>query len=395
MPQHRNQTTKPNQTQPNTLHHIASHRIASHPQGVFSSYRTNHIPIDGNFCTESIFQSKPIRSNTIQYDPIQFGTAMAPGSNERSGETGQQHQQQAPPLPPPRPAPSDGPALSFEADPMVSDIPLCKDGDYAGLVLVTNWPPSPLEGVGREYSEFLAAVRSCFDPCDTSVQMAPGEAPTRVPAVYFQPISALHVTIATFSRIHKIDDGGDDKGEKRQRRDRERKRALALVEAAARLPGWPKKPFRLVVESAQIGKKAGILLWRDLSGGIEAARACLREAAAAAEQGAAPANGNANANTNKNSNSNTTTKAYPTIPGIVHSTVLRFSRVPATPGETVQERFRSGVLQRLGTDLFAAGSAIASDTVRLADETTPYMHFAPDEDHGLRHVLDRAKIGLP
>ena len=36
---------------------------------------------------------------------------------------------------------TDGPAaIIFEADPKITDIFTCKDGDYFGLVLVTNWP---------------------------------------------------------------------------------------------------------------------------------------------------------------------------------------------------------------------------------------------------------------
>eukprot|EP00536_Pseudo-nitzschia_multiseries_P006803 jgi/Psemu1/193891/e_gw1.149.64.1 len=251
---------------------------------------------------------------------------------------------------------------------MVSDIPTCEDGDYFGLVLVINWPPSPLEDVDHHYQKFLGAVRSCFESSDVS------SVANEVPAAYCQPIFALHVTLATFARIHKVLDhstAGTD------RRECEKKRATELVRAASKLPEWPKDPIRLVVDSAQIGSRAGILLWRDLSGGVEAIRSCLRKAAAAeavlSGSTAAPLH----------------PETYPTIPGIIHSTILRFSSVPKTPGTRVQEKFRSEVLAKIGKDFFPTNCdeedtnnfVIVANSVKLACESTPYMHFEADEDH--------------
>jgi len=196
-----------------------------------------------------------------------------------------------------------------------------------------------------------------------------------VPAVYVQPIFALHVTLATFTRIHKVVDhntAGMD------RREFEKKRATELVRSASKFPEWPKEPIRLVADSAQIGTRAGILLWKDLSGGVEAIRNCLRKAAASEA-------------TPSNSSSPLQHKTYPTIPGIIHSTILRFSTVPKTPGNQVQKKFGSAVREKIGKDFFPNSGneedknnfVIVADTVRLACESTPYMHFDADEEHVL------------
>lgn len=259
------------------------------------------------------------------------------GRGDPSKPTSQQHK------------PLDGPATTFEADPFVADIPTCDDGDYFGLVLVTNWPPtSNIEG---SYRDFREAVASCFDPEDTS-----GESP----AVYFQPTEHLHITLSTFVRIAKIDDAStDDEWSSDERRRDSQNRAIALVQAASALPDWPTDPIRLVVDSAQIGNRAGIVLWKDLSGGIDVIRRCLAQSSTVESQD------------------------YPVIPGIIHSTVLRFASVPKTPGEQVQEAFQSRILGNIGTDLFPSETIFVTTRVQLALETSPYMHIPDDSDHVL------------
>ena len=289
--------------------------------------------------------------------------------------------------------PRDGPATVFEVDPMVSDIFTCRDGDYFGLVLVTNWPACPLIDMDGPYQDFLGAVKSCFQKEDIVVaasseatSIASESSPSQIsatlplPAVYLYPTIYLHITLATFvpptkiigmnnSSNNKTNDNAET-GSFSSNNLREAKRAevLNLVQSASKLPGWPTEPLQLVVDSAQIGKRAGILLWKDLSGGVEAIRNCLKEAQASTE-------------------SSSTTPA-PFIPDIIHSTFLRFASTPQTPGKNVQEAFRYKIRGRLGKDFFHAPSksgplVLRANTVRLVCESTPYMHIPNDDEHVL------------
>lgn len=282
--------------------------------------------------------------------------------------------------------PRDGPATVFEVDPMVSDIFTCPDGDYFGLVLVTNWPISPLADIDGTYKEFLEAIKSCFRPEDCTVTPS-GETVTEgnsstsqvsLPAVYLYPTIYLHITLATFIRPTKIcsdDRTSDEKGNNaetgsfssKEIREAKTTEVLEILQMASELPGWPTGPLQLVVDKAQIGTRAGILLWKDLSGGVEAIRDCLRKAST--DVGVA---------------------TTPIIPGIIHSTFLRFSATPQTPGAEVQEAFQSKIQGKIGKEFFCKTKAdepsaliLRANTARLVCESTPYMHIPNDDEHVL------------
>mmetsp|Transcript_18129 Transcript_18129/g.25547 ORF Transcript_18129/g.25547 Transcript_18129/m.25547 type:complete len:107 (+) Transcript_18129:148-468(+) len=70
------------------------------------------------------------------------------------------------------------------------------------------------------------------------------------------------------------------------------------------------------------------------------------------------------------------------IPGIVHSTFLRFRKVPTTRGEIVQSKFETHVLPQLKQTFFS--KPITLTDVKLVCERIPYMHI-PVDDH---HVFD-------
>mmetsp|Transcript_9072 Transcript_9072/g.18836 ORF Transcript_9072/g.18836 Transcript_9072/m.18836 type:complete len:311 (-) Transcript_9072:33-965(-) len=280
--------------------------------------------------------------------------------------------------------PRDGPATAFEADPMVSDIFTCPDGDYFGLVLVTNWPISPLSDMDGPYTDFLEAIKSCFQKEDITATPSKevekdSTGQVSLPPVYFYPTIHLHITLATFIPPTKIassnsvsnedGDNNTEAGSLSSNNVREAKKAevLKLLQSASELPGWPTEPLQMVVDSAQIGKRAGILLWKDLSGGVEAIRNCLRKASTELD-----------------------ISTTPNIPGIIHSTFLRFSSIPQTPGAEVQEAFRSKIRGRLGTDFFRSANAnepspliLRANTARLVCESTPYMHISDDDEHVL------------
>jgi hypothetical protein len=248
--------------------------------------------------------------------------------------------------PPPRPR--DGPATTFEADPKVNDIFTGKDGDYFGLVLVAGWPVDLPHSIQEPYQAWLEQLQGCFDQQDlmtTTNQTLP-------PPVYLYPSMHLHVTIATFAPSEKK--RGEHDNIPNFDYDHFQNKYRTLVQEASKLPDWPQQNIQLQFQSAQLGSKAGILLWDDPSGTIQTMRDCLKQAAA--KRG----------------------MEISGIPSIIHSTFLRFSQVPQTPGEVVQERFQSQVIPN-AKEMF--DKPINITTAKLVCESTPYMHIPDDDQH--------------
>jgi hypothetical protein len=243
--------------------------------------------------------------------------------------------------------PRDGPATSFEADPKVSSL-FSKEDDYFGLVLVAGWPPNP-DVMDPPYSSLLDYIRSCF--LDSDVVSGDGDPPN----VYLYPSKYLHVTVATLYPVEKRKEGVDY--------DQLQSAYSFLVHAASQRPEWPTAPLQLQIESMQLGSKAGILLWKEVASGtcIQQMRRCLEQEA------------------------RLQTMTIHSIPGIVHSTFLRFHKhIPAGEGIHIQERFQSLVVPRI-QELFGDDDdpivIIEARTVKLVCETTPYMHIPDDDDH--------------
>jgi hypothetical protein len=231
----------------------------------------------------------------------------------------------------------DGPSTSFQADPMVASL-YDKTDDYFGLVLVANWPPD-LSAVEPLYQRFLHSVRQCFHEDDLA-----GE----TPSVYLYPAQFLHVTIATVYPVQKKQDGEDY--------SKIQKDWTQMVEAASKHSSWPREVLKLRIESAQLGAKAGILLWKDITGGIQEMRNCLEQEASSRNM-----------------------KIH-SIPGIAHSTFMRFHDIPnKTSGEKIQTRFQELAIPSVKT-IFEETVFLAQST-RLVCETTPYMHIPYDDDH--------------
>jgi hypothetical protein len=233
--------------------------------------------------------------------------------------------------------PRDGPATSFEADPLVASL-FTKEDDYFCLVMVAGWPPNP-QVMDPPYQEFLQTVRSCFGDSDLS-----GERPN----VYLYPSQSLHVTIATLYPLKKREPGIDYGQLIADYSD--------LVRAASQQPDWPSAPLQLQVESAQLGAKAGILLWKELTGGIHQMRLCLEQESQARQL------------------------SIHAIPGIIHSSFCRFLKVPDTKGDEIQEQFQSSAVPRVAK-IFER--TIPAHSVKLVSETTPYMHIPNDDEHVL------------
>lgn len=147
--------------------------------------------------------------------------------------------------------PIDGPSTQFYADPLVIST---YEGESAffNLVLVAGWPFA-MEQIDRPYQEFIGLVRTCFDPDDLA-----GDHPN----VYLYNAHCLHITVATFFPIcKKATMEGED--------EHLANKFKHLLQAASQLPEWPTQPLQFKLASTQLGTKAGILLWNELTGGMD------------------------------------------------------------------------------------------------------------------------------
>ncbi|GAX26834.1 hypothetical protein FisN_9Lh103 [Fistulifera solaris] len=257
-------------------------------------------------------------------------------------------------------APRDGPAKEFHPDPWVVSLienPTTAADTCFGLVVVAGWPPSREQWLSN-YAQFCAAVQLCFDEADVTESFLDKTTPR--PAVYFYPFAALHTTVATFRPF--TFEGVLSEAQK----DVIIRNARQIMERAIRNDRFPQKPLRLEIDSAQLGSKAGILLWKETTGGMQSIRNCIEKAFDDFME-----------EFPEEASSMTSTF---TMPQINHSTFCRFTKVPNTNCDQVQERFRRDVVSNLST-MFP--SSILVNSVSLVCERTPYMHVPNDEIHVL------------
>ena len=136
---------------------------------------------------------------------------------------------------------------------------------------------------------------------------------------------------------------------------------------------WPSNnEIQLKLSHAQIGKKAGILLWEeDESSGdsIKIIRKCIEIVTDSKVEEAAKLGINLKAMS---------------IPPIIHSTFLRFLHQPAfSSGESIQEKFHGNIISCL-ENYFTNG--ITLDSLKFVYERTPYMHIPNDDSHVLHEI---------
>jgi hypothetical protein len=216
--------------------------------------------------------------------------------------------------------------------------------DDFGLVLVVGWPPNRDE-MEAPYAAIVESLRSCFDENDED-------------NAYFYPLESLHVTVATFHAFTL------------KTRDPEQRSILEsawrdVVLAASKRPEWPNHALKLEIDSCQIGTRAGILLWRETSGGLDQMRSCLARETVERESLFLKAG---------------LTVDTLRIPGIIHSSILRYPSPIQTNGELLQERFRTNVLPRF-KEIFP--KPVTASTAVLVCERTPYLHHPYDDKYAL------------
>lgn len=221
-----------------------------------------------------------------------------------------------------------------------------EQGHLFGVVVVANWPPK--ESIMRPYSELLPKIKTYFDPEDYAplCQHKP-------PAVYFYPPQTLHITIATFCPFTapEISD-----------RDEYSRACKTIMESAFARQDWPNKPFSIEIERVNVGCKAAIFLWENKDGTIGTMRKIIQE------------------EYDKFSKKNPASLNHRDliVPGIIHSSFIRFGRAPKTNRVHVQQKFEEDAQQI--KDHFGK---VQVDSVRLAVERIPYMHIPFDDKHVL------------
>jgi hypothetical protein len=159
----------------------------------------------------------------------------------------------------------------FLADPLLPALVRREQDDFFALGLLVHWP-IVCENFCRQYETFLSAVKTeCFQD--------------EMDSFFFLPLHSLHITVASlFPATH-----GSDLPKKKSRKsesnmvDGEWQRDFInewkeVLLQAFFMEDWPKKPLVLHLESARITSHAGILLWKDSTGGIEQIRHCIRTA---------------------------------------------------------------------------------------------------------------------
>ena len=136
---------------------------------------------------------------------------------------------------------------------------------------------------------------------------------------------------------------------------------------------WPtNNEIQLRLSRTQIGTKAGILLWEeDESSGdsIALIRKCIQNVTDSKVDEAIKLGINLKSLS---------------IPSIIHSTFLRFSKeLVFSSGESVQEKFQGNIASCL-EKYFSNG--ITLDSLKLICEKTPYMHIPNDDSHVLYEI---------
>lgn len=242
----------------------------------------------------------------------------------------------------------------FLDDPLLPAVHRNKEDDYFCLGLVANWPnassttrtdgsrPRRLSQPynASNYERFVSAVKTeCFR----------GE----TDLLFFLPFHALHITIASLfparltcemprwnteatieataaaaaaATTTNTDGDSSENYSRTMCRSEFLKAWNEILLRASSNKEWPKRPLELELDSAQIRNRAGILLWKEHTGGLEEMRRCIELAA------------------NEEFLSSPTAQCFPRsvilehlrIPNIIHTTFLRYHHCEDRMGRTNQ-----------------------------------------------------------
>ena len=297
-----------------------------------------------------------------------------------------------------------------------------KKGDEFGPVLVTGWPLCSSSQLGGgfkdEYEEFKRDVKKCFNEVD--IERTTDD---DFPNVYLYPYSCLHITIATFRAFTTTTTNHQKLTTIQQQKMMEEWKSFLLM--ASKRPSWPSKgsSFEFQIESAQIGTKAGILLWNERTGNLHAIRQTLQlELNEYYKKKKKHNHEKDQVNPKKNILSNTGNYTHLQndddpfqslletfkIPNIVHSTFMRFHKEPQSNPSEVQKKFHNFFLSPLTNKYKKTTSKedqqepssktsklnklfnniiLQTNTIHFVNERTPYMHVPFDNDHIIASIM--------
>jgi hypothetical protein len=148
-------------------------------------------------------------------------------------------------------------------------------------------------------------------------------------------------------------------------------RALSEVSQTRKDGEWPAGPFPLVIERLLLDKAAGIMLYSDPTGAVTQLRDTIKRIAAEHPLFSGTAGSKANpVGAGTPSGGELLARSGFKVPGIIHSTVLRFKRdiAPGPEADAVRAAF----------DALAARWApvtVQAEAVLLVHERVPYMHL--------------------
>jgi hypothetical protein len=256
----------------------------------------------------------------------------------------------------------------FQVDPLLPMLFANQQDDIYCLGLVTNWPP-PQANMKEPYRRLVKAIQSeCFDPQDVRTSFT-AQQQQRHPAVTFMPFDSLHITVATLFPATRLDEMTIPIPQLQEDWKQ-------IVLEASKLPEWPQTAFQLHIDSAKIASRAGILLWKETTGGLDLMRKCLQQIV------------------HQHQGEGSTSLQYSYLqdfystPSIIHTTILRYSSVPqATSHEHAQSQLELKVLPQL-QDIFS--EPIVANVVKVVN-CKIYLN-SPENEHP---VVCSLPLGCP
>jgi hypothetical protein len=169
------------------------------------------------------------------------------------------------------------------------------------------------------YQRLVQAIQNeCFYP-----KYVTSTAQQQHLAVAFMPFDSLDTTVATLFPTTRVDEMTITIPQLEEDWKQ-------IILEASKLPEWPQAAFQLHIDSAKIASRAGILLWKETTGGLDRMRKCLQQIVYQDEG---------------------STRQYSYLqdvfcfPSIVHTTILRYSSVPqATSHAHAQSQLENKVV---------------------------------------------------
>ena len=246
----------------------------------------------------------------------------------------------------------------FLNDPILQFFNENRQDEFFSLGLVVNWQKPSLPQVNAaaaattttqeanhnynatNYQKFISAVKAeCFQGKEDMLVCLPFHALHITVASCFQATRISEITSRTTrpkatgaigeSTNQNLANGSDkntdiDKNNSQRRLDIANFWKSVLLQASAS-PDWPKRPLELELDSARIGNRAGILLWKERTGGLFQMRSCLEDAAAAVS--------------NPEESLSFRFSQHLKIPNIVHTTFVRYRNVEdcASKSQSIDE----------------------------------------------------------